>query len=85
MAKKIKKFSNLAYQEQQKINKLIKKKRLDFVDVNFNQELKKAIIINEEEDELLIIMDIKYFDEDDDEDEEDIVEDEIEIDENDKN
>lgn len=81
MAKRIKQYSNLAYQEQHKINKLLKKNKLSFINVNVNQQLKKAIILKEEEDELLIVMNIEYIE---DEDEEDIIEDEIEIDENDK-
>ena len=83
MAKKIKLYSNLTYNEQQKINKLLKKKKLNFVDVNFNQQLKKAVILKEEDDELLIIMNIEYVendeDDEDDEDDNELVEEEIEI------
>lgn len=81
MAKRIKQYSNLTYQEQQKINKLLKKNKLSFVDVNFNQQLKKAVILKEEEDELLIIMNIEYIEEDEEDEDDDLVEDEIELDE----
>jgi hypothetical protein len=83
MAKRIKQYSNLTYKEQQLINKLLKKNKLSFIDINFNQQLKKAVIIKEEEDELLVIMNIEYTDEDDDDedddDENEIVEEELEV------
>lgn len=82
MAKKIKLYSNLTYKEQQNINKLLKKNKLSFVDVNFNQQLKKAVILKDNDDELLIIMNIEYIDdedEDEDEDENELDESDIEL------
>lgn len=84
MARRIKQYSNLSYQEQQKINKLLKKNKLIFIEVNFNQQFKKAVILKEEEDELLIIMNIEYLVDEEDEEDDDYVEDEVELDEKDE-